>query len=36
METNYALEDWEVERGFVLACQSKPLTPLVVLDYDDI
>lgn len=36
MATNYALEDWEVERGFVLACQSKPLTPLVVLDYDDI
>ena len=36
MESNYALEDWEVERGFVLACQSRPLTPLVVLDYDDI
>jgi ring-1,2-phenylacetyl-CoA epoxidase subunit PaaE len=36
MENNYALEDWEVERGFVLACQSRPLTPLVVLDYDDI
>lgn len=36
MDTNYALEDWEVERGFVLACQSRPLTPLVVLDYDDI
>ncbi len=36
MDTNYALEDWEVERGFVLACQSKPLTSLVVLDYDDI
>jgi ring-1,2-phenylacetyl-CoA epoxidase subunit PaaE len=36
METNYALEDWEVERGYVLACQSRPLTPLVVLDYDDI
>ncbi len=36
MATNHALEDWEVERGFVLACQSTPLTPLVVLDYDDI
>jgi ring-1,2-phenylacetyl-CoA epoxidase subunit PaaE len=36
METNYALEDWEVERGFVLACQSRPLTPEVVLDYDEI
>jgi ring-1,2-phenylacetyl-CoA epoxidase subunit PaaE len=36
METNYALEDWEVEKGFVLACQSRPLTPEVVLDYDEI
>ncbi len=36
MEVNYALEDWELERGYVLACQSKPLTPKVVLDYDDI
>jgi ring-1,2-phenylacetyl-CoA epoxidase subunit PaaE len=36
METNYALEDWEIEKGFVLACQSRPLTPEVVLDYDEI
>ncbi|HEX7061861.1 MAG TPA: 2Fe-2S iron-sulfur cluster-binding protein [Woeseiaceae bacterium] len=36
MATNYALEDWEVEKGFVLACQSRPLTPTVVLDYDEI
>lgn len=36
MQTNYALEDWEEERGYVLACQSRPLTPVVVLDYDDI
>lgn len=36
MATNYALEDWEVEKGFVLACQSRPLTPEVVLDYDEI
>lgn len=36
MATNHALEDWEVEKGFVLACQSRPLTPTVVLDYDEI
>jgi ring-1,2-phenylacetyl-CoA epoxidase subunit PaaE len=36
METNYGLESWEVEQGFVLACQSRPLTPSVVLDYDKI
>jgi ring-1,2-phenylacetyl-CoA epoxidase subunit PaaE len=32
MATNYALEDWEVEAGFVLTCQSRPLTPEVVVD----
>lgn len=34
MDMNYALEDSEVEEGFVLTCQSHPLTPKVVLDYD--
>ena len=34
MATNYGLEPWEVEQGFVLACQSKPVTGNVVLDYD--
>lgn len=36
MATNYGLEPWEVEKGFVLACQSKPLTEEVVLDYDKV
>src|SRR5882672_548612 len=27
MAQNYALEPWEVEAGFVLACQSRPTTP---------
>jgi len=36
MKTNYGLEPWEVENGFVLACQSYPLTDTVVLDYDKI
>ncbi len=34
MATNYGLEPWEVEKGFVLACQSTPLSDEVVLDYD--
>jgi ring-1,2-phenylacetyl-CoA epoxidase subunit PaaE len=35
MAQNYALEDWEVERGYVLACQSRPLSPTLELDYDE-
>ncbi len=34
MAINYGLEPWEVEKGFVLACQSTPVTDRVVLDYD--
>jgi ring-1,2-phenylacetyl-CoA epoxidase subunit PaaE len=34
MATNYALEPWEVEAGFVLACQSRPVGAAVTLDYD--
>jgi len=34
MDMNYALTDQEVEDGFVLTCQSHPLTPRVVVDYD--
>ena len=36
MATNYGLEPWEVEAGFVLACQSKPVSKSVTLDYDKI
>ena len=35
MEQNYALEDWELEQGYVLACQSKVRTPVLELDYDE-
>ncbi|MGH8176558.1 MAG: 2Fe-2S iron-sulfur cluster-binding protein [Steroidobacter sp.] len=35
MTTNYALEPWEVEAGFVLACQSLPTTPELELNYDE-
>jgi ring-1,2-phenylacetyl-CoA epoxidase subunit PaaE len=34
MDQNYALEDDERERGFVLACQSHPTTEKVTLDFD--
>jgi ring-1,2-phenylacetyl-CoA epoxidase subunit PaaE len=34
MERNYALEPDEIEGGFVLACQSRPVTDEVVLDFD--
>lgn len=36
MQANYGLEPWEVEKGFVLACQSRPLTETLVLDYDKV
>jgi ring-1,2-phenylacetyl-CoA epoxidase subunit PaaE len=35
MDSNYGLEPWEVEKGFVLACQSHPVSDEVVLDYDE-
>ena len=34
MATSYGLEPWEVEAGFVLACQSRPVSDAVLLDYD--
>jgi ring-1,2-phenylacetyl-CoA epoxidase subunit PaaE len=34
MDANYALEPEEVERGYVLTCQSHPTSARVVLDYD--
>ena len=35
MAQNYALEDWELEQGFILACQSHAKTPEIELNYDD-
>ncbi|MCF8467479.1 MAG: phenylacetate-CoA oxygenase/reductase subunit PaaK [Sneathiella sp.] len=34
MDLNYALEDSEIAEGFVLTCQSHPLTDDVIVDYD--
>lgn len=34
MDANFALEDYEVNMGFVLSCQSFPVTDKVVIDFD--
>ena len=34
MDATYALEDYEIARGFVLACQSFPATDRLVVDFD--
>ena len=34
MDVNFALEDYEVARGFVLTCQSHPVTDKIAVDYD--
>jgi len=36
MAVNYGLEPWEVAAGYVLTCQSRPRTPFVALDYDQV
>lgn len=35
MAINYSLEDWELKAGFTLACQSRPTTPTLALDFDE-
>ena len=35
MVRNYALDDSEVEQGFVLTCQSFPTGEHVTVDYDE-
>ncbi len=36
MTVNYSLEPWETEAGYILTCQSHPVTELVVIDYDQV
>jgi len=36
MDTNYSLEPWEMEAGYVLTCQSHPLTQEITVDYDNL
>ncbi len=35
MDVNYALEQEEVEAGFILTCQSHPRTEKIVVDFDE-
>ncbi len=34
MAVNYSLEPWEMEAGYTLACQTRPLGTRLVLDFD--
>ena len=34
MDVHYALEDYEIARGFILMCQSYPATPKIGIDVD--
>lgn len=34
MDLNYSLEPWELQAGFLLTCQARPLTKEVTIDYD--
>lgn len=34
MDANYALEDYEIKRGYILCCQSYPVSKEILIDYD--
>ena len=34
MDANFALEDYEIARGYILTCQSYPVTNRILVDYD--
>ena len=34
MAVNWSLEPWEIEAGYVLACQARPTSEKLVLDFD--
>jgi ring-1,2-phenylacetyl-CoA epoxidase subunit PaaE len=36
MDSNFALEDYEVAAGYVLSCQTFPISEKVVLDFDQL
>ena len=35
MEKNFSHSEEEVEEGFILTCQSHPITKTIVVDYDE-
>jgi ring-1,2-phenylacetyl-CoA epoxidase subunit PaaE len=34
MDANFALEDYEIARGYILTCQSYPVTDKILVDFD--
>ena len=36
MDVNYALDEDEVDEGYILTCQSHPTSDKVVIDFDEI
>jgi ring-1,2-phenylacetyl-CoA epoxidase subunit PaaE len=36
MAQNYSLEPWEIEAGYVLTCQARPVSKEIVVDYDEV
>jgi len=34
LDANYSLADWEIDSGFTLACQARPKSSVVELDFD--
>lgn len=34
MDANYALEDYEIARGYILTCQAYPVSDRIVVDFD--
>lgn len=34
MDANYALEDYEIARGYILTCQAYPVSDRIAVDYD--
>jgi ring-1,2-phenylacetyl-CoA epoxidase subunit PaaE len=35
MDHNVALEEWEVEAGYILCCQARPTSPALEISYDE-
>jgi len=36
MDTNFALTDTEVAQGYILACQARPTTEKIAIDFDNL
>jgi len=34
MDANFSLADWEIEKGYTLACQARPTSDKLILDFD--